>query len=85
MLTFAKPEYPLLARRTKVQGTVILSILVDEQGRATDIKFLKRVEQDVGLNEAAERAARASTWRPATKDGKPVQMWFTLPVPFALE
>lgn len=85
MLTFAKPEYPLLARRTKVQGTVILSILVDEQGRATDIKFLKRVEQDVGLNEAAEKAARASTWRPATKDGKPVKMWFTLPVPFALE
>ncbi len=85
MLTFAKPEYPLLARRTKVQGTVILSILVDEQGRATDIKFLKRVEQDVGLNEAAEKAARASTWRPASKDGKPVKMWFTLPVPFALE
>lgn len=85
MARFAKPEYPLLARRTKVQGTVVLSVLVDEKGRPVQVRFLKKIDQDVGLNEAAEKAARASTWEPATRNGVPVKMWFTLPVPFALE
>lgn len=85
MARFVRPDYPLLARRTKVQGTVVLSVLVDETGKAIEVKFLKRVEQDVGLNEAAQEAARASTWKPAMKDGVPVKMWSTLPVPFALE
>lgn len=85
LLRFATPEYPLLARRTKVQGTVVLSLLIDEKGRVTDVKFLKRIEQDVGLNEAAEKAARSSTFQPATKDGVAVKIWHTLPVPFSLE
>jgi protein TonB len=84
LVTFAKPEYPPVARRLHVEGTVVVSVLVDENGNVIDTRLDQRVRQKVGINEAALEAARQAKYRPATKDGVRVKMWTTLKIPFRL-
>ncbi len=84
VVSLAKPEYPPIARRLRVQGEVVVSVLVDETGRVVDTRLEKRVSQHVGLNEAAVEAARNARFRPATKNGVRVKMWTTIGFPFKL-
>ena len=84
VVTLVKPEYPPIARRLRVEGEVVVSVLVGETGRVVDTRLDKRVRQDVGLNEAALEAARKARFRPATKNGVRVKMWTTISFPFKL-
>ena len=84
LVSIEKPEYPPVAKRLRVQGTVIVAVLVDENGRVADTRLIQEVGQNVGLNEAAVRAARSARFKPATKDGVRVKVWFNLTVPFKL-
>jgi protein TonB len=79
-----QPEYPPSSRRAGEAGTVILEVLVLENGRVGDAK----VKQSSGfprLDEAAVREVKRS-WRlvPGTENGKPVQMWGQFAVTFKL-
>jgi protein TonB len=84
LLQFDPPEYPLPARRQRVEGTVIVSLRVDPAGRVGEVRFLRKVAQEVGINEAAAKAARAARFSPATRGGTPVESWYTLTIPFQL-
>jgi serine/threonine-protein kinase len=84
LVRFEKPQYPPMARRLRVEGEVILSILVDETGNVVETHVAKGVRQAVGINEAAIEAARGAQFRPATKGGVRVKMWTTLRIPFKL-
>ncbi|HEV7515687.1 MAG TPA: energy transducer TonB, partial [Thermoanaerobaculia bacterium] len=84
LVSFSKPEYPPVARRMRVEGTVVVSVLVDENGRVEEAKLLTPITQDVGINEAAVRAARGAHYKPASKDGVKVKMWTRLKIPFKL-
>ncbi|HEX7151909.1 MAG TPA: TonB family protein [Thermoanaerobaculia bacterium] len=76
--------YPAMARASRVQGTVIVSVLVSETGKPLEVRVLRGVARPVGLNEAAEQTMRRSTFAPATKDGVRVKTWLTVPVDFKL-
>jgi TonB family protein len=67
-------QYPQLARNQKVSATVIVSALVDENGRVTDVKVL-RGEPRYGINDAATRAMRSAQFSAPMKDGKRVKTW----------
>ena len=84
LVSFSKPEYPPVARRMGVEGTVVVSVLVDENGRVEEAKLLTPIAQNVGINEAAIRAARGAHYRPALKGGVRVKMWTRLKIPFKL-
>ncbi len=79
------PEYPEVARANKIDGLVILSIAIGTDGTVGDI----HIEQDVpGCPELAEAAiAAASQWlfRPALKDGEPVEATISVPLRFTLD
>ena len=81
----AKPNYPPAALKQKVEGTVVLSILVDESGKVGDVKVLRPAGGSTGLNEAAIAAAKKWTFRPAVKAGKKVKVWVTYPVAFKIQ
>jgi TonB family protein len=68
----------------KVEGTVIMSLLVDENGKVLDVRLERGVQQNVGINEAALGAARTAKFNPATKEGVRVKMWYQLTIPFRL-
>ena len=58
------------AREAGLEGTVILSFVVDEHGRVRDIKILQGLGS--GLTEAAKRAVQVCAFSPGERDGKPV-------------
>jgi len=84
LVSFEKPEYPPIARRLRVQGEVVVAVLVDENGDVADARLERSIPQKVGINEAALDAARRAKYRPATKDSVRVKMWTTLKIPFRL-
>jgi TonB family protein len=84
LVTIQKPEYPPLARQLRVDGEVVLAVLVDENGKVVDVRLVEQVAQRVGINEAAVAAARTARYEPATKGGVPVKMWMSLRIPFRL-
>jgi TonB family protein len=82
LVSTPKPEYPPLARKLGVEGVVVLSVLVDEQGRVEDVQLLEGISQNVGINEAALQVARGAHFTPATRNGTRVKMWTRLRIPF---
>jgi TonB family protein len=84
LVSVPKPEYPPVARKLRIQGVVVVSILVDENGHVEDVKVSESAAQNVGLNESATAAARTAQYKPATKDGVRVKMWTRLKIPFKL-
>jgi TonB family protein len=84
LVSAPKPGYPPMARTLRVEGTVVVSVLVDENGGVQDVRMAEPIRQNVGLNEAALAAARSAHYKPATKDGVRVKMWTRLRIPFKL-
>jgi protein TonB len=76
--------YPPLAQRQGVEGTVELSVLVDETGKVADAKVVSGPPQRVGLTEAAIETVKRWKFRPATKNGVPVKVWLPVKVDFKL-
>jgi TonB family protein len=77
-----EPEYSEEARKAKFQGTVVLSIIVDEKGTPTSFKVVRPL--GLGLDEKAVEAVRKWRFRAALKDGKPVAVYATIEVNFRL-
>ncbi|HKO57535.1 MAG TPA: energy transducer TonB, partial [Thermoanaerobaculia bacterium] len=76
--------YPPMARAQRVEGTVIVNVLISETGQVLDVRVLRGVAKSVGLNEAAEQIVRRSSFSPPTKDGVRVKAWTTVPIDFKL-
>jgi TonB family protein len=82
-LLFKKePEYSEEARKAKYQGTVLLYIEVDPNGRATNIRVQRSL--GLGLDEKAIEAVKQWKFKPGYKDGKPVTVAATIEVNFRL-
>jgi TonB family protein len=65
------PSYTDRARATKVQGTIVLSVLVSEDGRAETIGIIKGL--GFGLTQKAIETVSEWRFKPAaTKEGEPV-------------
>ena len=64
------PEYTDRARRKKLNGTVVVAMVVTPQGDVRDLKVIKSLDKDLDK----QALAAMSKWRfePATKNGKPV-------------
>jgi protein TonB len=65
------PPYPPLARAARVQGTVTVEILVDEQGRVVDATATNGPAM---LREAARQAAMLARFTPTKLNGEPVKV-----------
>jgi TonB family protein len=74
--------YTPAAKEARIEGTVILRVLVGRTGEVEDVEVLKGLPK--GLSEAAVTALRQWRFEPATVDGKPVPARMTLTVNFSL-
>lgn len=76
-------KYPVKAIDSNIQGKVILKFVVNEDGNISNITLLKAVHYL--LDKEALRVIRTMPkWKPGESKGKPVKVWFTLPVKFTL-
>lgn len=76
------PEYSEEARQSKYQGTVVLWIVIDADGRARDVRVQRSL--GMGLDEKAVEAVRKWRFQPALKDGHPVAVQVNVEVNFRL-
>jgi periplasmic protein TonB len=77
-----EPEYSEEARKAKFQGTVLLFVVVDENGKPRDIKILRPL--GLGLDQKAVEAVEKWKFSPGKKDGKPVPVQAQIEVNFRL-
>ena len=84
LVSIDKPRYPPAARRGRVEGEVVISALVDQNGRVKEVKIVRGSGSKLGLDEAAVAAAKTARFQPAVKEGVRVSMWATLKIPFKL-
>jgi protein TonB len=77
-----EPEYSDEARKMKHEGTVILSIIVDAEGRARNIHVARSL--GMGLDEKAIEAVKKWKFEPGKKDGQPVAVQVNVEVNFRL-
>ncbi|HXP83330.1 MAG TPA: energy transducer TonB [Bryobacteraceae bacterium] len=82
VLVKVEPEYSEEARKAKWQGTVVLSLVVDENGSAQGIKVTKSL--GLGLDQKAIEAVLKWRFKPGMKDGKPVPVMASIEVNFRL-
>jgi TonB family protein len=80
-------RYPDAARKNKVEGTVVASFIVDEEGRLTNIEAVRDIGD--GAGEEVVRVVRlmqeqAGRWTPGRQKGKTVKVQYNLPVRFRL-
>jgi len=77
-------KYPREARDYDVQGRVIVKFVVDEEGHVIGVHTPE--PRHFALDREARRVVREMpSWRPGIQDGKPVKVFYTLPISFRLE
>jgi TonB family protein len=76
------PEFTEEARAAKLNGSVLLSIVVDTDGGATNIHVLKGL--GMGLDEKAVEAVAKWKFRPGMKGGVPVNVYAQVQVNFQI-
>lgn len=78
-----QPNYPMQARKRRMQGEVILSVQVDAQGAPLDMRVQRSSGYDM-LDNAALEAVKRWRFEPAQRGGQPQTSWKTLPLSFRL-
>jgi periplasmic protein TonB len=76
------PDYSEEARKAKYQGTVVLWLIVDSNGKPRDVKVARSL--GMGLDQKAIEAVRLWKFHPAMKDGSPVAVQINVEVNFHL-
>ncbi len=79
---YVLPSYTEIARRARIQGTVIIDATIDEEGNVIDAKILKGLA--FGLDDAALAAVKAWKFEPGTLNGRPVAVYYTVTATFTL-
>lgn len=76
-----QPHYPAIAQQAHIQGKVVVSAVISNQGR---IESLRVVSGPPMLVNAAVDAIRQARYRPWTLNGEPVEVETTINVVFTL-
>ena len=78
-------NYPETARAASLEGRVGIKFVVDKNGKVRDATVV-RSSKVAALDEEALRAVSSMpNWKPGLKDGKPVNVYFTMPITFKLD
>ena len=78
-----KPEYPSLARKAGLEGTVWIKALVNRDG-LVEKAFVMRTSEIASLDESALRAAYRNRFTPGIQNGRAVSVWVAYQVDFVL-
>ncbi len=80
LLSTPRVAYPAIARQQRLNGKVVVLVLVTEDGQVSEARLQQGLASRSGVNEAVVDAVRASKFKAATKNGVAVKMWRTVVV-----
>ncbi|NQT09689.1 MAG: energy transducer TonB [Desulfobacteraceae bacterium] len=78
------PKYPRLARKRGYQGTVVLNVLVNQNGRVGDLRLFTSSGYSI-LDRKAIESVKVWLFEPGMKGDKKLDMWVRVPVRFQLK
>jgi protein TonB len=78
------PEYPAVARRRGYEGTVVLEVLVNRDGKVADLRLFQS-SGHASLDQTALSSVKGWVFEPARRGDAPVEMWVRIPVCFRLK
>jgi len=76
-------DYPLSAKKDSVEGTVVISFIIDTLGLTTDHTVIKGIREDLN-NEALRVSKQIKFDKPALQKGSPIKTEYIVPVVFDL-
>ncbi|MCJ7600776.1 MAG: energy transducer TonB [Desulfobulbaceae bacterium] len=77
------PDYPPLARRRGLEGTVQLDVLVNSRGDVNQVRLAETSGHDL-LDRAAIAAVENWLFQPGKRGDETIDMWVRVPIRFAL-
>ena len=78
-------QYPQISRKNNSQGRVIVRFIINSNGTVTNPQVV-RSSGDFYLDMEAVRVIESMPkWKPGKHKGKPVRVFFTLPIVFKLQ
>jgi len=72
MISTTQPKYTKAAQKAHLEGTVVLSVVVDIDGHAKDIEVVRALGS--GLDKSAIDSVRGWRFTPGRKDGR-LSLW----------
>jgi TonB family protein len=82
MISVEKPSYTEKARDNRVKGNVVMRVLVGADGTVKDVRIVRGLPD--GLNEEAIKSMYKARFKPATRNGQPIEFWITTEATFNL-
>jgi len=75
-------EYPVIAQRAGIEGTVVVNVVIDEEGRPVGTDVVKSGGE--ALDKAAVAAVMKQRFKPGRQRNRPVRVVMAIPVHFRL-
>lgn len=85
MIRFINSErcYPRTAYDANIEGRVLCSVVVEPDGKLTNIDVVKGVEESLN-REAVRVIGQMPQWQPGSVNGRKVRVYCLIPIPFRL-
>lgn len=77
-------QYPDVAKENNIQGRVIVRFCVTSKGGVSQVSVLKGVDPELD-KEAVRVVNSLPTFKPGKQGGKPVPVWYMVPITFTLK
>jgi len=74
-------HYPRNIRNAGIEGTVIVKALISVDGQVKQVQMVKSLNPD--LDQIVTNAIKRTPFEPATRAGKPEEVWISIPFVFA--
>ncbi len=77
-------QYPVLAQENEIEGTVVVKFVVGKKGEVSNVQVIRGVDPLLD-SEAVRVVKNLPRFKPGMNNGRPVKVWFTLPIVFKLQ
>ncbi|AWV99270.1 energy transducer TonB [Arcticibacterium luteifluviistationis] len=77
-------KYPSFAQKMNMSGRVFLKFVIEKDGRVGDIEVVKGLCESLDY-ESFRVLSSMPRWNPGYQNGKPVRVYFTIPIIYQLE
>ncbi len=77
-------HYPVQAIENDIQGRVYVRFVVTRKGKVDKASIIKGVHPLID-KEALRIIQSLPEWKPGVQNGKPIDVWYTIPVTFMIE
>jgi len=79
----ARIHYPQPVRKNGVEGRVVVNALISIEGGVKETRMVEPLNPE--LDQIVTNAIKRTPFKPATRQGKPVEVWISIPFVFALK